>query len=179
MMFIIASYGARTIKFSHTLCGIKIVGNRRMPEPIMISLRGVINPVFSKPTPTKCSVGNADRKLEEWMCCRSGSHDRRDVPAGTGGCKGSRRWERRGDGVNIEELHKMAAKRRPFPKHKTLAEKRRGVQYEKCHLLNTCGGGFGECEECWYDSEDYWYDCGNGAPTLEEIQEWKNSQVSQ
>lgn len=54
--------------------------------------------------------------------------------------------------------------KRPFPDHKTLAEKHCECKYEDCVYKYTCENG----EECWFDSEDYWYDCGQGAPTVEE-----------
>jgi hypothetical protein len=56
---------------------------------------------------------------------------------------------------------------RPFPPHKTLAEKKCGIRYEDCLIHYSCEFG----EECWFDSEDYWYDCGEGAPTLEELRQ--------
>lgn len=65
-------------------------------------------------------------------------------------------------------LNRLARAKRPFPEGKTYAEKKCGVRWEDCpnHYSDECG------EECWYSSEDYWYDCGNGAPTIEEIQEF-------
>lgn len=42
--------------------------------------------------------------------------------------------------------------------HKTLAEKKCGKTYEECLQKYWCESG----EECWFDSEDYWYDCGEG-----------------
>jgi hypothetical protein len=63
-----------------------------------------------------------------------------------------------------KKANELAKKARPFPKHKTLAERLCGVRYEDCrNKYSDCG------EECWYDSEDYWYDCGQGTPTLEEL----------
>ena len=43
--------------------------------------------------------------------------------------------------------------------HKTLAEKKCGIRYEECTSKYSCSYG----EECWYDSEDYFYDVGPGA----------------
>ena len=43
--------------------------------------------------------------------------------------------------------------------HKTLAEKMCGIRYEDCHQKYSCENG----EECWFDSEDYFYDCGEGS----------------
>lgn len=43
--------------------------------------------------------------------------------------------------------------------HKTMAEKKCGIRYEDCLYKYGCEFG----EECWYDSEDYFYDCGGGS----------------
>jgi hypothetical protein len=43
--------------------------------------------------------------------------------------------------------------------HKTLAEKKCGIRYEDCIRKFSCENG----EECWFDSEDYFYDCGPGS----------------
>ena len=47
-------------------------------------------------------------------------------------------------------------KRKP---RKTFAENRCGVTWEKCNHHFGCKLG----EECWYDSDDYYYDCGEGS----------------
>lgn len=43
--------------------------------------------------------------------------------------------------------------------HKTLAQKKCGIRYEECQIKYSCSEG----EECWFDSEDYFYDCGPGS----------------
>ena len=43
--------------------------------------------------------------------------------------------------------------------HKTMAQKKCGIRYEECNSKYSCPDG----EECWFDSEDYFYDCGPGA----------------
>jgi hypothetical protein len=43
--------------------------------------------------------------------------------------------------------------------HKTMAEKKCGIRWEACNSRFGCEFG----EECWFDSEDYFYDCGAGS----------------
>ena len=42
---------------------------------------------------------------------------------------------------------------------KTFAQKKCGIRYEDCVWKYGCKDG----EECWFDSENYFYDCGPGA----------------
>lgn len=101
---------------------------------------------------------------DEWKRREERKHIHEEIPWVQGFINGfitQKKWARE----HLDKIQRDAAENIRKQQEREKGAKHR--TYESCHKRFSCPDG----EECWYMSEDYYWDCGKGAAKLAE--EWK------